>query len=56
MRESLGPEAVIFSTRRVRGGEEGDHFEVEASEWSENVPGGSPAASGANGKAAAPAS
>lgn len=56
VRESLGPEAVIFSTRRVRGGEEGDHFEVEASEWSENVPGGSPAASGANGKAAAPAS
>jgi len=43
VREALGSEAVIFATRRVRGAE-GDHFEVEAAEWSESMPGGGAAA------------
>jgi flagellar biosynthesis protein FlhF len=41
VREALGPEAVIFATRRVRG-EGGDYFEVEAAEWSESMPGPAP--------------
>lgn len=53
VREALGSEAVIFATRRVRGAEE-DHFEVEAAEWSESMP-GSPAAPEAEPQAPRPA-
>lgn len=51
VREALGPEAVIFATRRVPGGEEGERFEVEASEWSEAPPGGAPASGASDGAA-----
>ena len=47
VRGSLGAEAVIFATRRVRGGEDGERFEVEASEWSESLPGGAAPLAGA---------
>ncbi|MEK6709939.1 MAG: hypothetical protein AABZ64_05105, partial [Nitrospinota bacterium] len=53
VRESLGPDAVIFSTRRVEGAAEGEPFVVEAAAWGESLAEGGPAIPG--GGAGAPA-